>query len=62
MGTNLEYILKESILNELEKESFENDVHNICFLTQRDIDTAVELGIQKVFDQINNKIKVKCDK
>lgn len=57
MRTNLEYILKESILNELEKESFENDIHYICFLTQRDIDIAVELGIGKVFQQINIKIK-----
>lgn len=52
MLSNFEYVLKETILKELDKESFENDVHDICFLTQNEIDNAVENGIKKVFEKI----------
>lgn len=53
MLSNFEYVLKETILKELDKESFLNSHHNdICFLTQDEINDAVEKGIKKVFEKI----------
>ena len=55
MLSSFEYVLKETILKELEKESFMNDSHDICFLTQKEIDDAVENGIKKVFEKIKTE-------
>ena len=52
MTTDFEYILIQSVLKELSKESFENSVHDICFLSQYEINNAVENGIKKVFEAI----------
>ena len=52
MLSNFEYVLKEAILKELEEESFMNDSNDVCFLTQKEIDDAVEKGIKKVFEKI----------
>lgn len=49
----MEQKLKEYILKELSKESFLNDSHDVCFLTQDEINKAVENGIKKFTEQLN---------
>jgi hypothetical protein len=44
--------LKEYILKELSKESFLNDVNDVCFLTQDEINRAVEKGIENFTSQL----------
>ena len=52
MLSNFEYVLKETILKELDKKSFLNSHNDICFLTQDEINDAVEKGIKKVLEKI----------
>lgn len=44
--------VKEYILKELAKNSFLSDSNDVCFLSQDDIDKAVENGIKIFIEQM----------
>jgi len=50
----MESEIKKFIMKEFDKKSFLNDNQDVCFLTRKDIEEAVQKGIQNLIDKLKS--------